>query len=120
MVNKDIRPYEISLWTLQDGFITVLKPLGLGNKGQLEEPQFVLKTDGTQKLTFKIPMYYRDGGELIENPIWYSYRDGLLIENLRKLKLIFAKGDATREKIFEFVITRITETLKKEIPFTIR
>ena len=110
MVNKDIRPYEISLWTLQDGFITVLKPLGLGNKGQLEEPQFVLKTDGTQKLTFKIPMYYRDGGELIENPIWYSYRDGLLIENLRKLKLIFAKGDATREKIFEFVITKITET----------
>ena len=58
MVNKDIRPYEISLWTLQDGFITVLKPLGLGNKGQLEEPQFVLKTDGTQQLTFKIPMYY--------------------------------------------------------------
>ena len=110
MVNKDIRPYEISLWTLQDGFITVLKPLGLGNKGQLEEPQFVLKTDGTQQLTFKIPMYYRDGGELIENPIWYSYRDGLLIENLRKLKLIFAKGDATREKIFEFVITKITET----------
>lgn len=110
MVNKDIRPYEISLWTLQDGFITVLKPLGLGNKGQVEEPQFVLKTDGTQKLTFKIPMYYRDGGELIENPIWYSYRDGLLIENLRKLKLIFAKGDATREKIFEFVITKITET----------
>lgn len=110
MVNKDIRPYEISLWTLQDGFITVLKPLGLGNKGQVEEPQFVLKTDGTQQLTFKIPMYYRDGGELIENPIWYSYRDGLLIENLRKLKLIFAKGDATREKIFEFVITKITET----------
>lgn len=110
MVNKDIRPYEISLWTLQDGFITVLKPLGLGNKGQVEEPQFVLKTDGTQQLTFKIPMYYRDGGELIENPIWYSYRDGLLIENLRKLKLIFAKGDAMREKIFEFVITKITET----------
>jgi len=110
MVNKDIRPYEISLWTLQDGFITVLKPLGLGNKGQIEKPQFNLKTDGTQELSFQLPMYYRDGGELIENPIWYSYRDGLLVENLRKLKLIFNKGNKAQEKVFEFVITKITET----------
>lgn len=110
MVNKDIRPYEISLWTLQDGFITVLKPLGLGNKGQIEKPQFNLKTDGTQELSFQLPMYYRDGGELIENPIWYSYRDGLLMENLRKLKLIFNKGDKAQERVFEFVITKITET----------
>lgn len=110
MVSKDIRPYEISLWTLQDGFITVLKPLGLGNKGQIEKPQFNLKTDGTQELSFQLPMYYRDGGELIENPIWYSYRDGLLMENLRKLKLIFNKGDKAQERVFEFVITKITET----------
>lgn len=110
MVSKDIRPYEISLWTLQDGFITVLKPLGLGNKGQIEKPQFNLKTDGTQELSFQLPMYYRDGGELKENPIWYSYRDGLLVENLRKLKLIFNKGNRAQEKIFEFVITKITET----------
>lgn len=110
MVSKDIRPYEISLWTLQDGFITVLKPLGLGNKGQIEKPQFNLKTDGTQELSFQLPMYYRDGGELIENPIWYSYRDGLLMENLRKLKLIFNKGNKAQERVFEFVITKITET----------
>lgn len=106
MNNKNIRPYELSLWTLQDSFITVLARSG---DGKLETPKCSLKNDGTQELSFSIPMYIREKGELVENPIWYSYNDGLLIENMRKLKLIFNKGE-NDEKIFEFLITKITET----------
>ena len=106
MNNKNIRPYEISLWTLQDSFITVLARSG---EGQIETPKCSLKNDGTQELSFSLPMYIREKGELVENPIWYSYKDGLLIENMRKLKLIFNKGEE-EEKIFEFLITKITET----------
>lgn len=106
MNNKNIRPYEISLWTLQDSFITVLARSG---EGQIETPKCSLKNDGTQELSFSLPMYIREKGELVENPIWYSYKDELLIENMRKLKLIFNKGEE-EEKIFEFLITKITET----------
>ena len=105
MVKNDIRPYEISLWTLQDGFISVLKPIGVYNRGQIETPKCQIKNDGTQELNFSIPMYYRDNGVLVENPIWYNVINGALIVNLRKLKLIFNKGDEGKEEIFEFVIT---------------
>ena len=109
MIKKDLRPYELSLWTLQDSFITILKPIGLSNRGQIETPKCLIKDDGTQELTFSIPMYYRDEGKLIENPIWYDIINGALIVNLRKLKLIFNKGDK-REEVFEFVISKVTET----------
>ena len=34
---KDIRSYEVSIWTLQDSFITVLKPLNLEHKCVIQE-----------------------------------------------------------------------------------
>ena len=92
-----LRPYEISLWTLQDSFITVLKPFGLSHRGQIETPKCLIKNDGTQELSFKIPMYYRQEGKFIENPIWYNVINGSLIVNLRKLKLIFNKGEKELE-----------------------
>lgn len=104
-----LRPYEISLWTLQDSFITVLKPFGLSHKGQIETPKCLIKNDGTQELSFKIPMYYRQEGKFIENPIWYNVINGALIVNLRKLKLIFNKG-LQGEEVFEFIISKIIET----------
>lgn len=110
MFKKNLRPYEMSLWTLQDGFITVLKPIGVFNRGQIETPKCRIKDDGTQELNFMIPMYYRDGGELIENPIWYNVINDALIVNLRKIKLIFNKGEKGKEEIFEFVISKVTET----------
>ena len=109
MFNNMLRPYEISLWTLQDGFITVLKPIGLHNKGQIETPKCQIKNDGTLELNFSIPMYYRENGELVENPIWYNVINGSLIVNLRKLKLIFNKGEEG-EEVFEFVINNVFET----------
>lgn len=110
MIKNDIRPYEISLWTLQDSFITVLKPINLYNKGHFETPKITIKDDGTQELSFKVPMYYYDGSQRIENPIWYDFKNGTLMVNLRKLKVIFNKGEKDLEEVFEFVINKVTET----------
>lgn len=108
---KNLRPYEISLWTLQDAFISVLKPLDNLQAGQIETPKCSIKDDGTQELTFSIPAYFHQNGELTENPIWYNTLNGNLIVNMRKLKLIFNKGE-NGEQVFEFVINKVEETHK--------
>ena len=105
-----IRPYEISVWTLQDSFIAILKDSRLNNKVFLEAPEINVKNDGTQELTFSVPMYYRENEKLIENPLWWDIKDGLLTANLRKLKVIFHKGESEKEEIYEFVIDNISET----------
>lgn len=110
MNKKIIRPYEMSVWTLQDEFITILKSHDVANKGQLVSPSINIKDDGTQELTFNVPMYYRDEGEYKENPLWYDWHNGQVLVNLRKIKVIFNKGDEAHEKVFEFVITDIVET----------
>ena len=109
MFRNELRPYEISLWTLQDSFISVLKSYGIFHKGQIETPRCQIKNDDTQELSFSIPMYYRENGVLVENPIWYNVINGALIVNLRKLKVIFNKGEV-EEEVFEFVINNVTET----------
>lgn len=111
MFKNELRPYEISLWTLQDSFISILKPINVFRKGQIETPKSQIKNDGTAELNFSIPMYYRDNGILVENPIWYNVINGTLIANLRKLKLIFNKGEA-EEEVFQFVINKVIETHK--------
>ena len=110
MNNEELqRKYEISLWTLQDSFITVLKPSGLKWEGQGLDPHLVIKDDGDRTLSFKIPMYLRKNGKFVENPIWHNTRNGVLMVNLRKLKVIFNKGTAD-EAVFELVITKVTES----------
>jgi hypothetical protein len=47
MINRDMRDYEVSIWTLQDSFITVLEHSGLENKGRILESRMILKDDGT-------------------------------------------------------------------------
>ena len=42
-----VRPYEMSLWTLQDSFITVLKGINTSFQGQLIAPEILIKSDGT-------------------------------------------------------------------------
>ena len=68
-----IRSYEVSIWSLQDSFITVLKWADMDNKGQIQEPKMVLDVDGTQDFSFSIPMYLNPGQE---NPIWYNTLNG--------------------------------------------
>jgi len=53
----------------------------------------VLKDDGENTFSFKIPMYLvsDESNDFIENPIWYNFINGNLISNLRKVKVIFNK-----------------------------
>lgn len=129
MINEVIRNYEVSLWTLQDEFISVLKwsdveymsgndiykptNISLNQKGTIQDPDFTLINDGTQEFKFSIPMYIYDCGQLQENPVWYNTRNGNLIVNLRKIKVIFNKNTEFKE-IFEFLITKITEEHEKD------
>lgn len=103
----------MSLWTLQDSFITILKGINTG-EGLVITPEIEIKSDGTQELKFSIPMYHRDeSGELVENPIWYNTKNGNLMANLRKIKVIFNKGEKGVEGVYEFVINKIKETHSK-------
>ena len=107
--NKNIRSYEVSIWTLQDSFITVLKPLNLEYKGLIQDGKITLQDDGENRISFSIPMYITKNGEFVENPLWYSKKEGYLIANLRKLKVIFNKKTED-EMVFEFLITKVTES----------
>jgi len=93
MIQRRTRDYEVSLWSLQDSLIAILKQYGLEFKGQIEEGKLTDKDDGTQTFSFKIPMYYYKDGEKIENPSWYNVASGKLIANMRKVKVIFNKDD---------------------------
>ena len=105
--NKEvpIRSYEVSIWTLQDSFITVLKWAGIDNKGQIQEPEMVIDIDGTQEFKFSIPMYLEPDKE---NPIWYNTLNGNLMIGMRKIKVILNK-QLEDEAVFEFLITKVTE-----------
>ena len=105
-LNEKIRSYEVSIWTLQDDFITVLKHSNLESKGQIQEGIVELNIDGTQNISFKIPMYLEQG---VENPLWYTVDQGLLITNMRKLKVIFNKK-LPEEQVLEFLIVNVEET----------
>jgi len=43
--------------------------------GRIENAQMKLNIDGTESLTFTIPMYIIRNGVRIDNPSWYSVRD---------------------------------------------
>ena len=111
-----IRNYEVSVWTLQDSFITVLKPYSddLRNITQIEDPNLKLQDDGTEEFNFSIPMYIRVNGEKVENPIWMNVVNGTIIANLRKIKIIFNKHDPEKERVFEMVIVGVEERHDKD------
>ena len=90
--NRDYN-YEISIWTLQDSFITVLKNSNLEQEGWLQDGSIEINVDGTQNLSFSIPMYIYQDGIQQENPIWYNTTNGNLIANMRKIKVIINKNN---------------------------
>ena len=106
---QELRNYEVSIWTLQDSFITVLKWANLDNKGQIQEPKITLDIDGTENFSFSIPMYLEMGRE---NPIWYNTLNGNLMIGMRKIKVILNKKEED-EEVFEFLITKVTERHEK-------
>lgn len=126
MITEEIRSYEVSIWTLQDEFLTVLKWSDAENKGTIENPKMVLNIDGTQTFDFSIPMYYYYQGKLIDNPGWYNTLNGNLLEGLRKIKVIFNKEElstmsisefeaAAPFNVFEFLIMKMTDNHEKDI-----
>ena len=106
--NRQQRSYEVSIWSLQDDFNAVLKEANLESKGQLVKGSMKLSTDGTRELTFSIPMYIYEMDKKIENPLWCNTRNGNLLINMRKIKVIFNKTTPD-EKVFDFIITKIKE-----------
>ena len=113
MVKEYIRPYELSIWTLQDEFITVLKWSEIENRGQIQNGELELVDDGTEKLSFSIPLWYYDNGVKIKNPLWVDVNNNSIIPNMHKLKLIFNKK-TPEEGVFEFLITSIDESHDKD------
>ena len=107
------RNYELSLWTLQDTYITVLKPYELEARNRIQEPDLHVKDDGTLEFSCKIPMYIHEcaTNEMQENPIWYNTQNGNLIADMRKLKVIFNKNNVDPDKstVYEILITKVTE-----------
>lgn len=89
---RDLRRYEVSIWTLQDRFLSILKWYNLEQKGQIQEPQITLKDDGTQEFNFSIPKMYYDGDNKILNPTWYQLQETPLEANMHKLKVVFNKN----------------------------
>ena len=107
-----IRDYMVSVWTLQDSFITVLKPSGSEMRGKdwIQNPETSLKDDAMNTFSFSIPMYIDKG---VENPNWCNVINGTIMEALRKVKVIF-HPHTDKEKVFEFVITKVTERHESE------
>ena len=109
------RSYEVSVWTLQDSFITVLKWSDIEHKETIQSPKMTINTDGTLNFSFSIPMSLYINGKWRDNPIWYNTTNGTLITNMRKIKVIFNKK-TEYEEVFEFVITDIVMTHSKDTP----
>ena len=41
-MSENIRDYEVSVWTLQDSYMTTLKWSDSSHKGQIQEPKMTL------------------------------------------------------------------------------
>ena len=116
MYLKNFRSYEVSIWTLQDSFISVLKPSNLESKGAIQNTNFNIKDDGEETFSFSIPMYIdvMEEGIIpklknIINPIWYNVEQGNFVVGMRKIKVIFNKATID-EKVYEFIINKVTES----------
>ena len=109
------RPYEVSVWTLQDSFISVLKWSDSEFKGTIQNPKMKLGSDGTQNFSFSIPMSLYIKDKWVDNPVWYNTTNGNLIANMRKIKVIFNKK-TEEEEVVEFLITNVKQSHSNGIP----
>ena len=110
---SQLREFEISIWTLQDDFITTLESAWVKTKGKTQDASITLNIDGTQQLSFSIPMYYYKMGQKIKNPAWMDFSNNKILLNTRKIKVILNK-QTENEEIYEFVIDKITERHEKD------
>ena len=124
MNGEYLRDYELSIWTLQDTFINVLKWSGMeyrdindefirkypgiGQKGQIQDGSLNIVDDGTEKLEFSVPRFYYDNGKKVINPLWQYFEDNNFTSNMYKIKLIFNKM-TEHERVFEFLLTNVDQ-----------
>lgn len=109
------RNYEISVWTLQDSFLTVLGASDDKYKGRIQNPEMKLVNDGTMEFNFSIPMYLDDGVTREVNPVWQSVYNAPTIAGMRKIKVVFNKNTEV-EKVFEFLIIKVTKSHENDKP----
>ena len=139
LLKREIRSYEVSLWTLQDEFITVLKWSDAEQQGRIQEPKMTLNVDGTQNFTFSIPMYLNvlkeqdrfqdvsgDNYSHIErevNPNWFNNKmknkvpedskweqfDAGYLLTGMRKIKVIFNKGTNIEQVFEFVITKVTD-----------
>ena len=114
-IKRLTRNYEVSVWTLQDGFITVLGSSNAHYRGRIQNPEMKLVNDGTQNFNFEIPMYLYNGEEKIVNPVWNDIYNTPSLVGMRKIKVIFNKGTDV-EQVFEFLITKVTKIHEEDKP----
>ena len=140
LLKREIRSYEVSLWTLQDEFITVLKWSDVEQQGRIQNPKMTLNVDGTQHFTFSIPMYLNvfkeqerfsaitnmnySRIEKEENPNWFNDKMKSKVPQDSKWEQFEAGYLLTGmrkikvifnkgtdiEQVFEFIITKVTES----------
>ena len=115
-IKRLTRNYEISVWTLQDGFITVLGASNDKYRGRIQNPEMTLVNDGTQELNFSIPMYLDNGIIRDLNPVWQDINNAAVIAGMRKIKVIFNKTTDVKQ-VFEFLITKVTKTHENDRPW---
>lgn len=111
MKPSHIRSYEISIWTLQDRFISVLKLADIDVKGQVQNDKIRLVDDGTRELTFSIPKFYYLDDIKMDNPLWHSLDEMPLEANMHKLKVILNKNTED-EHVEEFLVTSVDTSHK--------
>lgn len=111
------RDYEISIWTLQDEFISILKPSNIEWKGLAQNNKVSFKTDGTQTCTFSVPKFINiDKQQHVLNPYWGNTKNGNLSKSLHKIKIIFNK-QTNIEKVYEFVIIDVKDRHEEDQVF---
>ena len=112
------RPYEISLWSHNDRFLSILTSSDAPSLGSAYDPHWYDGINGEKKLTFTIPIKYFDPqtNEFVNNEKWYNeLKQSHTLANEKKVKLIFDKlktdpvsGDYIHD-IYEFVIEEMVE-----------
>ena len=111
------RPYEISLWTYNDRFLSVLVASDAPKLKEGYEPRWYDGINGEKKLTFTIPIKYfsTEDDSFIDNEKWYNeLKQSNSLANEKKVKLIFNKleknlNGAYVHEIHEFIIENLTE-----------
>ena len=109
--------YEISLWTHDDKFISILAQSSKYYAREAFNPIFKINTNGEINLSFTIPIiiFNKETNTWEDNTLWYNtLKNNHSLSNEQKVKLIFDKNKKNSDgtyahTIYETVITNLIE-----------